>query len=522
MRAETKISVLYKRFDLLVREVEEWLKTQSVELCGYSAGAVKRRVEQIIARQALDPFMADEGASECSRANERGPYAGIVFGRDLGHVRITFSERFRCSLLFVVLWLIGLLAAVKALGKRKGNSSAATLIFGVPASELTAGGSDERFVAYCQNAPIQPLANASRLIVAAQGAVHATHARYAQYGRFPVFMLLADCNLLWREAVRFLGEHLTCLFGYFTSSARCSVIALLWQDVAMHAAARSLNRRGLIENVLLTNTNWLQQFLWMTDLPQRSYQTIMMLYSLNSSPLPFRNEPVSMNHPGIRHLRSDKILVWEKDYTRFLRSDGVYVPTETTPPLIWHLPPNKRYRPPRDKIRICAFDVIPTSKQEQKRRGMLGNYHSIETMTAFLNDIVACADAIRDKLCISCHVVVKHKRAPTEGKDSNYFVVVKSLFCERNDVEFAPFDVNLFNLISESHLVVVVPFSSPAYVASYLNTPAIFYDPTGELLPQYPQNPNVYFTNRVEELRLLAEKLICDRLRALKNLTDSG
>ncbi len=514
MHVETKISLLYKRFDLLVRNTAEWLKTQSVDLCGcgYSVEAIKKRLEQVIMRQAIDPFMAEEGSSECNGAKILGPYAGIVFGRDLGQVRITFSERFRCSLFFIALWFIGLLAVVKALGKRKGNTSPATLIFGVPASELTADGSDERFATYCQNSPIQPLENASRLIVAAQVNVNATNARYAQYGRFPVLILLADCNLQWREAVRFLGEHLTCLFGYFISSAKSSVLALLWQDVAMHAAANSLNRQGLIENVLLTNTNWLQQLLWMTDLPQRSYQTIMMLYSLNSSPLQFKNEPAPMNHPGIRHLRCDKILIWEKDYTRFLRSDGVYVPTETTPPLIWHLPPNKQSKPPREELQICVFDVIPMSKQHKKRLGILGNYYSIETMTVFLNDIVVCAEAICDKLGISCKVVVKHKRAPTEGNDSNYFDVVKSLFCEHTNVEFAPFDVNLFNLISESHLVVVAPFSSPAYVASYLNIPAIFYDPTGELLPQYPQNPNVFFANRVEELRLLAEKLICARL----------
>jgi len=318
---------------------------------------------------------------------------------------------------------------------------------------------------------------------------------------------------MWREGFLFFVEHVVCLFDYFISSIRHPVVTLLWYDAATNAAAKSLNRCSLIENVLLTNTNWLQQLLWMTDLPERSYQTIMMLYSLNSSPLVFINEPKPMNHPSIRHLRSDKILVWEEDYPRFLRSDGIQIETELVPPLVWQLPPKERVEPPRDKIRICVFDVTPMSELALKRQGMVGNYYSTETMTAFLTDVVAFADYIQKKLCMSCQIVIKHKRIPTEGKDSSYLGVVKSLFCDHNNVKFAPFDVNLSSLISGSHLVIAVSFSSPAYVASYLNVPAIFYDPTREILPNYPRNPNVYFSAGFSELQLLAERLIRGSLK---------
>lgn len=516
MRSETKRSLLYKRFDALVREAEEWLKTQNIEVCGYSAAVVKRRVAQIIARQAVDSFVAVEGTAECNRGHEQGPYAGIIFGRDSGHVWITLRERLRCIFLFAALWVVGLFSGIKAFSKKTGESFAGTLLFGVPESELNAGGSDKRFLAYCQNAPIEPLVHASRLFVATQGGVvvEETDVTYARYGRFPLFMLLADCKLMWREAFLFFVDHFACLFDYFTSSVRCPVITLLWYDAATNAAAKSLNRRSLIENVLLTNTNWLQQFLWMTDLPERRCQTIMMLYSLNSSPLLFTNEPVPMNHPGIRHLRLDKILVWEKDYPRFLRADGVQIETETAPPLVWQLPPKERLKPPRDNIRICVFDVTPMSEMAQKRQAMEGDYYSIETMTAFLNDVVTCAEGIHARLGMSCQVVVKHKRIPTGDKDRSYLGMVKSLFCDHNNVKFAPFDANLFNLISGSHLVIVIPFSSPAYLASYLNVPAIFYDPSCELLPNYPRNPNIYFSSGFSELQVLAEKLIRGSLKS--------
>ena len=44
-------------------------------------------------------------------------------------------------------------------------------------------------------------------------------------------------------------------------------------------------------------------------------------------------------------------------------------------------------------------------------------------------------------------------------------------FCEHHRA-------NIYSLISQSHLAVIYPFSSPAYIADFLDVPSIYYDPT--------------------------------------------
>jgi polysaccharide biosynthesis PFTS motif protein len=42
---------------------------------------------------------------------------------------------------------------------------------------------------------------------------------------------------------------------------------------------------------------------------------------------------------------------------------------------------------------------------------------------------------------------------------------------------------------------VVVPFSSAAYISSYLKKPAIFYDPTGSIVDNDAKEPLIEFIN---------------------------
>ena len=61
-------------------------------------------------------------------------------------------------------------------------------------------------------------------------------------------------------------------------------------------------------------------------------------------------------------------------------------------------------------------------------------------------------------------------------------------------------ETNLYSLIAGAAVVVVIPYSSPAYVAAQLGVPAIYYDPGGEIVPTHEPHPGVRFVTGQEAL----------------------
>jgi len=61
-------------------------------------------------------------------------------------------------------------------------------------------------------------------------------------------------------------------------------------------------------------------------------------------------------------------------------------------------------------------------------------------------------------------------------------------------------ETNLYSLIAGAAVVVVIPYSSPAYVAAQLGVPAIYYDPSGEIVPSQEPHPGVQFVAGPEAL----------------------
>ena len=106
----------------------------------------------------------------------------------------------------------------------------------------------------------------------------------------------------------------------------------------------AMNNKHLIEANTITNTNWLQQLLWMSDLPNRHFETYMALYSLNSSTLKFKDDPFAATHPGIRHLRVDLIWIWDAFYKEVLTHEGIFCRLQVVGPILWYLPKQIRVR----------------------------------------------------------------------------------------------------------------------------------------------------------------------------------
>lgn len=499
MRPDCLTARSYQRFDSIIKTVEKWLKKEVVSAFGYSREAISRRIAQVMVTQTLTPFLRH--SLKAPSELEKGFLSadGINVNVHDGVVRVDPRHFIRCTVKFLALWMLGLFYWVKSMLVWRRASTASVLLHGVPDADLHAGGSSKRFEQFCNEGPLPRLNQARRIIVQSTSQVLTDDPVKFSYARIPLLSLFGSGRLHAADSLRFLLAHFSLLPKYILATIRFPVLCLLWRDFALHEVAHTLDRRGLIADNMITNTNWLQQFLWMTDLPTDGFSTSLILYSLNSSGLVFKDDPTPNRHPGIRHLRADLIYIWDKDYERILREEQVFCKTEAVGPILWYLPPQLPDVPKRERLRVCIFDVSPFSKDTMQKNGLSGHFYSSGVMTQFLEHIIATINEVAAPFPM-LEIILKHKRIPSPSHDSTYFDHVK-LLCDTNDnLHLAPEDSNLYSLILESDIVVVIPYSSPAYVARHLNIPAVFYDPTGDILPA-EFNSGIKFCSGRERLR---------------------
>lgn len=489
MRPDSYTARSYLLVDRAVQAVENRLAVVMKPGCGYEKSAISQRIAQAVAMRLVDPFLRK--SIEGHASGKMGLVEGLpqklccgeleintITGTVAPNVKLLFSSVAK----FVMLWLFVLWCFMRSLVNKNRGSGPATLVHGVPDADLRVEGSAQRFEDFCQNGPLHILSKANKCIVQVARPVKAGNAQKFVYARFPLLALFLANRLSVIEGMVFLKQHLIFFYDYLFLISRYPIACLLWRDFAVSAVATAMNQKQLIEANVITNTNWLQQFLWMSDLSNRHFKTYMALYSLNSSALIFKDDPVAAVHPGIRHLRADLIWIWDASYEQVLKRDGVLCKTQVVDPILWYLPKDIPARRNSEFRRLCVFDVSPMTREALLSRGMLGNYYNTETMKSYLADILAAVDEVKRQLGREIEIVLKHKRTPTPSHDGSYFSYVNEL-CESNDhLRLVGEDANLFTLIAESDLVVVIPYSSPGYVANHLGVPALFYDPTDKIL----------------------------------------
>jgi len=270
---------------------------------------------------------------------------------------------------------------------------------------------------------------------------------------------------------------------------------LLWRDFSEHSAVAVLNDSKLINGVIITNSNWGSQYLWMFALQDRQFKTCMALYSLNSQALTYKDDPIYAPYPVMRYLSVDKIWIWNESYKELLARDGIEAETEVLPPILWFLP-TKNKTGESGSIRICVFDVTPKSKEWiLYNLGIPESYYSTENIKRFLTDIIYAIGKVQTVIDSDVKIILKGKRETHKSDDEEYHRYIRTLLSDNDNIVNTDSDANLFSLIESCDLSVVVPFSSAAYISSYLKKPAIFYDPTGSIVDNDAKEPLIEFIN---------------------------
>ncbi|MDO9117202.1 MAG: polysaccharide biosynthesis PFTS motif protein [Nitrospira sp.] len=473
-------AALSRRLDGIAPLAESWV----FGFCGYSKKDVAWRFLQRCTElgvfrytkisaeefQATGSFPSDDSTIDCG---------GLRFISNR-QIRVSPSLFVRALLEYIVHWTHALVAVLLSLRFHQSHSRF-TLLYGVGMADLTVEGSDHRFLDFCCNGNVEPLTNYDKMAVQATQPIRGTCPSRVRYGRFPLFLALGWRGLPVREWVRALRNHLVAMWS-FVSAVICSPgLILLGRDAAYHAIAESLSRVGALQNIVLTNSNYFSQALWMWALPHRKHRLHLVWYSQNNYPVVYADDPVIAPIPNLRFVKADTQWVWTCAFKRFLVGLGSESEFKVIGPILWHLPSSSMQRSQR-LFKVAVFDVTPIDRATERLLGLVRSYYTNQTMTKFISDVVEISRRLESELGRKIEIVLKHKRIHGAIHAESYLSVVREL-AKTNQISILPPTTNLYDLIDSCDAVIAAPFSSPAYVGIARGRPTAWYDSTGSLCP---------------------------------------
>lgn len=495
----------YAAFNRRIDAVTPWATSVIRPFCGYASHEVTWRFRQRCAELAVPGFVRFCAASFVRTGTlpvngERVECDGLCFEPDRT-VTLSAGLFLRALIEFALHWLHALVVILFSLRLKQEDTTSITLVYGVGTENFVAEGNDARFLAYCRRGPISPLIQAEKLVVQSALPIASIEPAYARYHRFPLFAALRWRGLGPSAWLQGLVGHISAIASFGWAVMRCPSAVILGRDAAYHAAVVALNSVAGLEAVVLTNSNYSAQALWMWALPSRRYRTHMVWYSDNSAPIVYSDDPVDTPRPNFRFIKVDEMWVWTERSRKFLGELGCRAIYHVIGPILWYLPEGGRQPQNHDEIRIAVFDVTAKCADAESREGLTYNYYNTANMTRFIEDILCVCVEIKRVTGRRVKILLKQKRSYEPGThDSEYCSLIKRISGPGQPVELMSRDANMYSLISGCDLTLVIPYSSPAHIAISLGCPAIYYDPTTTVQPVIAEHPLLTFVAGRENL----------------------
>jgi hypothetical protein len=505
----------YLAFDSMIRRLESGIKTYSCSVPGYSENIVRERLIQRVVEIGLWPYIAI-CASRLSRGLSAEPecerfldFNGIIIDQLTNQLKISLRKKLQFLAEFFVHWahLMGaiVIGCVKLWQK---DSRASTLVFGIGVESLIYQNSDKRFACYCREGPISSLKDASRLIVqnplnnftqSDQNIIHA---------RFPINALIIRTKLGILNRARLLASHIVAPIYFFFAVIKSPNLLLLARDFAYFPTIKRLDELRKIEAVLITNSFYATQPLWMRNTPQRHFLVHMVFYSQNIVPHAYVDDGLVSDMPYYRHTRVDVIWVWTNGFKEYLRSLGLHCDINAVGPILWYMPVQYATHSTSDEVRIVIYDLTPVKDDVSFGIRLITNYYETQNLIRFVFEIVEVCEDLSKKTGVKIRLQLKHKRGHIATHDARYLDSIRQLHDSGRIAELVSPQESLYALSIASDLSIVIPFSSPAYVADYVGRPSIYFDPIATLCPNFEKGDQVRFASGREQLRGIIDEIL--------------
>lgn len=523
----SRIAALAK-FDRLLARVLTHHAVRIPGVLGYSPTDLAARLTQRFAQLYQSEFIV----AYCRTAlHQPSAWEGLPHPQRvaLGDVRVSLSDgtvtlsaglALRLLFDFLARWcytLLNLLASIRV----RPDRGSATLVYGVGLSDIFRGGDDKEFLAYCGSGPITPLQAARLLVVQAPARAGRTTSPRAVYARSPLHALCRVTGLSPVDAMKLVGRHFIALFCLTRLCAVVPPFLLAARDFSEEVPATALDQAAAIEAVVLTNSNYSSQPLWMWARSGRRFRVHMVWYSQNIRPLLRKSDPDFPVDPINRLIRADIMWVWMPSFADYLTAIGIRAEMRCVGPILWNLP-ELQPAEPRNSPVIAVFDVTPTTEAEAIRLGLVDNYYTLATTQKFLQDIIEAVRLAATELGRHPRIALKHKREGKADRDPGYFRFVEELIGTHGNLVVLPAHTSLYEMLSNCDVAIAIPCSSPVYVASHLGKPSIFYDPTGELKPVFDAAPELEFVSGPALLAATVSRILKRGVWANYNRNEAG
>jgi len=488
MKSEITTAKIYQQFNLLCKQLESSLIDQISPMFGFSSKDISHRIVQRFISSVLAEFVAF--SAEKSAQKNRIFSADELKFKNYAIKKIKDKYRVSLDILFFLrnfaeyfaFFFTGLavLFIAPALNRFKLKRKSTTILYGLGVDSLDVKNQYKKFVGFCENSKITPLNGAQTLTIHTGLKLTSSSNGYLSFSRHPIHRLVIDNPPAFMDFLIVLGDVLLSLLLFFRATLKSPVLMCLSRDIAFLPLVNYLSRINAIESIVYTNSNYDSQPLWFREFLGKTFNVHMVFYSQNTIPHIYEDFPVSVPIPNNVYLAADTFWVWTHTFENYLKGIGVKGDFKVVGPVLWYLDNSDLHQSQKDKKVITVFDVTPMTEMHAAKLGLLDNYYNVANCQKFINEIVSNVEKLNHQFNSKFELLLKHKRSYQNIHDRSYIDLIAQLV-DSNKLKLIEHNASLFELIKNSDLVIVIPYSSPALIAEYYKIPVIYFDPSESL-----------------------------------------
>lgn len=330
------------------------------------------------------------------------------------------------------------------------------------------------------------------------------HSQDLIFNRFPL-LKACELHLDFFMLLILLLRHLLYSFYSIVKIILNPSISLLHRDLPWVQLASFLNKKEFINEVIITNSLFLEQSLWTNSLINKHFSLSMLWYSVNIPPLYWHiidGVKKSEAHPGYSFLNIDNSYSWFSEQDVFFK-ERFFKPFNSKVIGCFYFKSSTifDFQKKDNDICITLFDVTPINNQWCLDNNIPYLYYNENTMSKFVSDVLK----IQKSFSIThpeknVRIFLKHKREYTSIHDIKYIQFISSLISDQK-ITILPENTNLHQVVIQSDLTISIPFTSTAYISEKSGVPAIFYDPNNLLENQtYYSSKKLLFICNITDL----------------------
>ena len=503
-------SSVYREHEKIALLVEKQLKNKKPTLRYCKDIYTYKRITQEFIRITAEEY-AEYRCRNSGRLNNNINLKYFYINTKTGKFKINFKFFIKSIFVFFSVWAYFLFFILLSMFyKRKNSKNSATFLFDSPANIKR---SDKEFVNFCKNGKITPLREYSSIIIRTSNIPKTqTNNSFIKYTQQHPIAYCINNYLNIKQSIYIFIKHLTAPFYYFKSIINSPCNVLISKDIAIIKIAKFLNDNNFIESIVITTSTFQSQPIWMNGLNGRNFKLHMLWYSQNFIPKVYVGEIESSNLPGAKYINVDEHWVWTNGFANYLSSIGQTNKINIVDPILWFLKESNKNIIASEVIKVVLFDIMPV-KLGNKTFASVNNYYTVDLMKKFITDITSVCNYLSKKYNKKIKVLLKHKRPINKKSCAIEYIEYIDKLVNNGDIDLLDSSVNTFSVIEESCISFSIPYTSTAYVASYLKKPSIYYDPFSDIVPIFDKNEFIDFASEYKELKNITEKTLIYSLK---------